>query len=111
MLLPTNFTDIIAKTFYDKSVTKLTKTKSQTDGWVTETGTTNGTFKANVQFANLEQVQSEMGLTERVDVVVTCANDVVVAVDDLISYNGVTYKVSAALRRDSHLKIAGSKWA
>jgi hypothetical protein len=111
MLLPDNFTGLIAETFYDKTVNKLTKTKSSTDGWVEETGTVNTSFKANVQFDNLGQIQSEMGLTEQIDVVMTCASDVNLTVDDLFSYHDVTYKTSAILPRDSHKKVAGQKWA
>lgn len=111
MLLPANFTNLIADTFNDKTVNKLQKTKSSNDGWVEETGTVKSPFKANVQFSNLGQIQSEMGLTEQIDVVITCSSDVNLAVDDLFSYQNVTYKTSAVLPRDSHKKIAGQKWA
>ena len=111
MLLPSNFTETIADTFYDKTVTKLTKTSTSQDGWVTETGTSNGTFKANVRFTNLGQVQSEMGLTDQIDIAVTCATTVVIQPGDLFSYNSVNYKASAVVPSDSHLTIAGSRWA
>lgn len=111
MLLPSNFTSVIAKHFYDKDVQVLEKTQTSEDGWVTETGTTvKETFKANVQFNNLEQVQSELGLTDRIDVSITCGTDVAVKVDDLVSYRGETYKVMAARPFDSHVKVAGAKW-
>ena len=111
MLLPANFASTVADTFYDKTVTKLVKTTTTTDGWVEQTGTTAGsTFKANVQFNNLGEVQTELGLSEQVDVALTCATSVSLAVDDLFSYNGITYKASAVVPYDSHLKIVGSKW-
>lgn len=110
MLLPANFQSTIADTFYDKTVSLLTKTKTSTDGWVEETGAVSSTFKANVQFSNLGEVQSELGLTEQVDVVVTCATDVAISVDGLFQYGGVTYKASAVTPNDSHLRIVGSKW-
>lgn len=112
MLLPSQFNSIIADTFYDKTVSLPGKTTSNVDGWIDEnasTGTT--TFKANVQFNNLGQVQSDLGLTENVDVQITCATSVTIAVGDLFKYDGITYKASAVIPYDSHLRIAGSKWA
>ena len=112
MLLPANFESTIADTFYDKDVSILVKNTTSTDGWVTETGTTvKSTFKANVQFNNLGDIQSELGLTDQIDVALTCATDVSINDDDLFSHNDVTYKVSAVIPHDSHLKVAGSKWA
>jgi hypothetical protein len=110
MLLPANFTDKIAETFYDKTVSILSKTTSNVDGWITETGTVQSTFKANVQFSNLGTVQSEMGLTEQIDVSLTCDKDVSLTVDGLFEYDGVTYKASAVVPYDSHTKIVGRKW-
>lgn len=109
MLLPANFTDEIAKHFYDKTVTKLEKTTTSSDGWVEESGTPAGTFKANVRFGNLEEAQSDMGLTEQIDILVTCAADVDIQTGDLFDYQGTHYR--AEVRPfDSHLKIAGKKW-
>lgn len=110
MLLPPNFASTVADTFYDKTVTLLSKTTTNVDGWIEQTGTISSTFKANVQFNNLGAVQTELGLSEQVDVVVTCASDVAIAVDGLFSYQNVTYKASAVIPYDSHLKIVGSKW-
>lgn len=111
MLLPANFTSVVAGHFYDKTVSILGKTQTNTDGWVTEVSTTAvGTFPANVQFNNLEQGQSDLGLTERIDVIMTCLPDVAVKVDDLVRYDGITFKVMAARPRDSHLKIGAVKW-
>jgi hypothetical protein len=110
MLLPADFTETVAATFYDKTVTLLEKTTTSIDGWVEQTGVASSTFKANVQFNNLGAVQTELGLTEQVDVVVTCASDVAIAVDDLFSYQNVTYKALAVIPYDSHKKIVGSKW-
>lgn len=111
MLLPTNFKSTIAQHFYDKDVSVLNKTTSSTDGWVDENSTTTkSTFKANVQFNRLGEIQSELGLTEQVDVSMTCA-DAAVEVGDLVSYDGVTYRVTAAIPFDSHLKVVGRKWA
>ena len=109
--MPASFTKAIADTFYDKTVSKLEKTTTSTDGWVEETGTVTSTFKANVQFDNLGEVQTELGLTEQIDVAMTCLPDTDIAVDDLFQYDGVDYKASAVIPYDSHKKIVGSKWA
>lgn len=110
MLLPANFTDTIADHFYDKTVSILTMTTSTTDGWVEQTGTVSSTFKANVQFNNLGVVQTDLGLTEAIDVSLTCDKSVALAVDGLFEYDGVTYKATAVVPYDSHLKIVGRKW-
>ena len=110
MLLPANFTDIVADTFYDKDVSLLTKTQTNTDGWIKETGVVSGSFKANVQFSNLGTVQAELGLTERIDVAMTCSTDVAIEVDGLFRYQGVTYKATAVIPYDSHKRVVGTKW-
>ena len=111
MRLPSSFTQTIADAFYDKDVSILTKTQTNTDGWIGETGTVSSTFKANVQFSNLGAVQTELGLTERIDVALTCAADVSLATDGLFRYDGVDYKVLTAIPYDSHKRIVGQKWA
>ena len=112
MLLPSGFTEAIADAFYDKTVSILSKSTTNTDGWVEEMATTvTSTFKGNVRFSNLGEVQSEIGLSEKVDVVVSCAITVAISVDDLFGYDGVTYKALAVVPSDSHLEIVGSKWA
>ena len=110
MLLPANFTSNIADTFYDKDVSLLTKTQTNTDGWIEETGVVSDTFKANVQFANLGTVQTELGLSERIDVALTCSTDVALEVDGLFSYQDVTYKATAVIPYDSHKRVVGTKW-
>ena len=112
MLLPANFKSLIADNFYDKKVSILEKEKTSTDGWVNEAGdSVASTFLGNVQFNKLANIQAELGLTELVDVVITCNTDVAIERDDLFSYDGVIYKASAVIPFDSHLKIVGSKWA
>lgn len=111
MLLPADFTSRIADTFYDKQVTKLVKSETSDDGWV-ETVTVDGdTFYANVQFSNLGIVQSELGLTEQIDVVMTCLPTTEMEAGDLFEYGGVKYIATKAIPFDSHKKIVGVKWA
>ena len=112
MLLPSNFGSIIADHFYDKTVSLLEKSTTSEAGWVDETATTvRGTFKGNVQFNRLADIQAELGLTDQIDVAITCATDTDIKRGDLFSYRDVTYRVTAAVPNDSHLKIAGRLWA
>lgn len=111
MLLPATFNSTIADTFYDKEVNILASTTTVTDGWVDENATTVvSTFNANVQFDRLADVQAELGLTDSIDVSITCSTNVTLQVGDLFSYGGIAYKAEAVVPHDSHLKIAGSKW-
>lgn len=111
MLLPANFKSVIADHFYDKTVSILASTTTSTDGWVDEDATTvTSTFQANVQFDRLADIQAEIGLSDDIDVAITCSTDVTLSIGDLFSYDGVTYKAAAVIPHDSHLKIAGSKW-
>ena len=68
-------------------------------------------FMGNVQFNRLADIQAELGLTDLVAVAITCGTDVAIERGNLFSYNGVTYKASAVIPFDSHLKVIGSKWA
>lgn len=112
MLLPSNFASTIADHFYDKDVSILEKATTSADGWVSESPTTiKTTFKGNVQFNRLAEVQAELGLTEQVDVAITCGTEVAIQKGDFFRYNSVTFRASAVVPHDSHLKIAGSKWA
>lgn len=110
MLLPASFTSIVADTFYDKDVSVLTKTSTSVDGWVNEAATTvKSTFKCNVRFNKLAEIQAELGLTEQIDIAITCLPNTDIKKGDFIKYKGVTYRVTAAVPNDSHLKVAGSK--
>ncbi len=112
MLLPANFKAIIAENFYDKTVSLVTKSTNSTDGWVTETANTvTGTFKGNVQFDKLAEIRSELGITEQVDISITCDPSVSIEKGDLLQYDNVTYRAVSVLPFDSHKKIAGTKWA
>lgn len=111
MLLPANFKQTIAEHFYDKTIKVLESTETNTNGWVEHTLTEKGTFQGNVQFNNLGEVQSELGITESVDIAITCGTSVDVAGEDLLEYLGQKYAVTAIRPSDSHLLITGRKWA
>lgn len=112
MLLPDGFSDDIAAAFYDKTVEKLVKSTTQdSEGGVKKIGTTvASTFKGNVRFDGLREVQSEIGLTQQIDVAITCLPDTAMVIDDLFQYLGVKYVTLDVLPRDSHKLIVGKKW-
>lgn len=110
MLLPPQFKQAISSTFYDKTITKLVTTETNTDGWI-ETNTTEGTtFQGNVRFSNLGELQSELGLVETIDIAITCDPTEAVAVHDRLQYGGQEYEAISVLPFDSHMLITGKKW-
>lgn len=112
MLVPSSFTAAIADTFYDKTVTKLTRsTTTDSEGGVKKTTSSpSSTFKGNVRFEALGEVQSELGLTEKIDIAITCPPDTAVSVDDIIEYLSVKYVATSVLPRDTHKLIVGQRW-
>lgn len=105
MKLPANFKNIIARVFYDKVVEVMERNYNVgADGWVKAEGslTKTGEFYGNVQVANSKQVQEELGLEERVDLIITCNNNVNISKGAIIRYEGVLYKVLEVKKRDSH---------
>ena len=112
MLLPNGFGEAIASAFYDKTVSKLAKSvTTDNEGGVKKTGTTvASTFKGNVRFDGLGEVQKEIGLVQQIDVAITCPPDTAIAVDDLFQYLGVKYVAIGVMPYDSHKLIVGKKW-
>ena len=112
MLIPSSFKDTIADTFYDKTVTMLTKVvTTDSEGGVKKSGTTTvGTFKGNVRFEALGAIQNEIGLTEHIDVAITCDPETELDVDDLLEYAGVKYMAVGVVPYDSHKLIVGRRW-
>ena len=112
MLLPTDFKDTVASTFYDKTITILNRTSSKdTEGGIVRgSTTTKGTFTGNVRFNALGELQSEIGLVESIDIAITCLPTVDVAVDDLLQYAGKRYVATDVLPYDSHKLIVGRVW-
>ena len=112
MKWPDSAKNMIAKSFYDKTVTVLEKaTTIGPDGGAKFCETTKSTFKGNVRFNALGEVQEELGLVENIDIVITCPTDTAVGVDDFLQYGGVKYTVSDVVPSDSHLTVVGKKWA
>ena len=111
MLLPSNFQQKVADTFYDKTITILDIPKAiDSDGGIIKgSETTKSTFLGNVRFNTLGTLQSEVGLTIDADITITCALNTEVALDDIISYSQRRYVVNNILPSDSHLTITGKE--
>lgn len=112
MLFPDNAKKKIAEAFYDKAIEILETSETlDEEGGVVKNGTTvKSTFKGNVRFNALGELQSELGLTKSIDIAISCPTNTQVEVGDLLRYAGITYMVTDALPRDSHKYIMGEKW-
>lgn len=110
MLLPSTFTEQVAKTFYDKPLSVLeTIETTDEEGGVTKETTTTGQILANVRFTSLGVLQEELGLTEKIDISATCRPTEMVEVGQQLEYDGRRYLVTDVLPRDSHKLILGVK--
>ena len=112
MLFPDSAKDAIAKAFYDKDIAILddTETIDAEGGIVRNETTVKSTFKGNVRFNALGELQTELGLTQNIDIAISCSTDTAVEVGDLLQYAGVKYVATDVLPRDSHRYIMGEKW-
>lgn len=112
MLFPDEAKQAIAKSFYDKTVEVLTSqdTIDAEGGVVKGSLTVKCTLQGNVQFTNLGEVQTTLGLVNAIDICVTCGADENVAVNDLLRYNGKLYTATSVIPSDSHLTIVGNLW-
>lgn len=110
MLLTPNFKDVIASHFYDKEVTVLEATETDDTGWVKKSWAVKGTFNGNVRFNNLGEVQSELGISDNIDIAVTCDTGVEIEGENALEYLDQRYEVTAIRPADSHLLIVGKKW-
>ena len=111
-MLPHNFKSTIASTFYDKDISILNEssTKDAEGGRVVKGGTVTGSFKGNVRYENLKEVQKDYGLNYQIDVAITADNTTDLAVGSFIKYSDHIYRVRELLPSDSHLTIIGVLW-
>lgn len=111
MEIPTQFTNAISNTFYDKTITTYGKGEVVIDdeGWAgVDKENTTSTFSGNVRFNDLAQLQEDQGIVDSIDIAITTSADV--AVGSILSYDSVLYKVIKAIPYDSHNLIIGKKW-
>lgn len=113
MLFPQSANKAIAKAFYDKRIEALTDTveRDEEGGIVRKRQTVKAEFFGNVRFNDLGEVMSELGLSESIDICVTCAVDVPISLNDMLRYDGKVYVATNVVPSDSRLTITGKLWA
>lgn len=108
MLIPTQFSAIISKTFYDKTFTVATRTQTvDSEGGVVITAGKTSTLKGNVRTSLDEKVREIYGITEQVDLAIT--TDATADKNDQLAYDGKNYIVDSCYKSDSHNLIVARK--
>ena len=112
MLFPDSVINKFEQTFYDKEITLKTVTESLNSegGLVREISDAGSTFMGNIRFSDLGEVMTELGLTENIDICITCKPDVAVNLNDLASFGGKIYQITSVIPADSHQTLAGKLW-
>ncbi len=112
MLWPNGAKGAISKVFYDKEVEILSaeNTIDAEGGVVKGSPTVESTFRGNVRFSNLGELQTELGLVESIDISITCSTDISITIGKLFRYNNKTYQATAVIPSDSHLTIIGKNY-
>lgn len=111
MTIPSSFKTKIADTFYDKTIS-LYSTSNTVDGegWSRKSSTLSTTFSGNVRMDNLAKLKEDNGLKEEVDLAITCATSVSVAIGNILGYGSIKYEVVGVYVFDSHKLIVCRKW-
>jgi len=126
----------IAKYFYDKGILVMTKTQTRDSEGGLKNGSNkvNYKFYGNVSFSNFGTIQENYGLDYKIDISITASpenfedkvylgdaelvyetdriyikqtGDLVLGLDDIISYAGKEYRVTNIIPSDSHILILG----
>lgn len=110
MELPEDFKNIIANTFYDKTlIIYSTESVKDDEGFATSEATTTNTYiLGNVRFDKLDKVALDYGITDKIDMTVT-TNDVIDA-GTILGYGNNKYKVLRSIPFDSHYLLIASLW-
>jgi hypothetical protein len=112
MLWPDEAKNAIANVFYDKTI-EIISTETQRDeegGIIRNAQTVTGSFKGNVRFNSLGEVQTELGLVDSIDICITCDVATEIVVNDLFKYGVNVYQATSVIPSDSHLTVVGKKW-
>lgn len=110
MELPSNFTKVIADTFYDKVITVYSEeTVKDSFGWTKQSASpTSTTFNGNVRYTNLRQLQEDYGIKEDIDVAITTSYSI--ENGKIIGIGDTTYKIVSVIPSDSHNLVVAKKW-
>lgn len=136
MYIPKRMKTSIAKYFYDKGILVMTKTQTRDSEGGLKNGSNkvNYKFYGNVSFSNFGTIQENYGLDYKIDISITASpenfedkvylgdaelvyetdkiyikqtGDLVLGLDDIISYAGKEYRVTNIIPSDSHILILG----
>lgn len=112
MLFPESAKKAFFNAFYDKEVSILADTETiDEEGGVVRETSINSSFKGNVRFNALSELQVELGLIKDIDIAITCPTETAVELNDVLQYNGIKYIATDVLTYDSHKLIVGKIWA
>lgn len=108
MLFPDSAKRVIANAFYDKKFEVFTfETQLGIEGDASKVFQKVGEFSGNVRFSNLAKLADEIGLSDEINIAITCDNDVVISAGNFVKYNEKMYLATEVLPFDSHKLIAG----
>ena len=112
MYIPKQMKNSISKIFYDKTVSIMTREVTvDAEGGVNDKGLQiSSNFKGNVSFSNCKQIQEDYGLDYEINIAITTSTEEIVAINDIIQYENVIYKVTDVLPSDSHKLVVAVIW-
>lgn len=110
MKIPSTLKTTFEDTFYDKQLTTYSVSEQIDDeGWAgTEDVAVTGTFWGNVNFSNLEKLQTDYGFEDKIDISITTSTNI--PVNNIVSYAGNQYRITNAMPFDTHYLLVGIKW-
>lgn len=108
MLFPKSAQEAISKAFYDKTVEVFSfETQLGLEGDVSKVFQRRGEFAGNVRFTNLAKLQQEIGLTDEINIAITCSKEEEINAGDFVKFEKRMYRIEKLLPFDSHLLIVG----
>lgn len=113
MILTKDFKSKIAGAFYDKTFTKYTVSNIVDDeGWSRDGSlVSNGTFLGNAFFDKLAEYKEKFGISEDIQIVVSCSTEEETDIHDIFEYDNRYYRVIDSRPYDSYKLIFGQVWS
>lgn len=112
MYIPNAMREAIKKAFYDKTINIMqNEIETDTEGYTRHNGFgIKSTFNGNVSFSNCKIIREEYGLDYDINISITCDLDTNIAINDIIKYENIIYKVTDVLISDSHALVVAVIW-
>ena len=109
MLWPNEAKNAIADAFYDKTIQVLSSetTKDEEGGVIRNSQSVKSSFRGNVRFNDLGEIQAELGLVDSIDICITCNTNAEIEVNDLFRLGSRLYVATSVIPSDSHLTVIG----